>query len=73
MLGSLSTLSYLFDLVELLVRRAPEEEGRGCRCAAVDQSFFTAWACGPLGPWVTANSTWSPSLSDLKPDASIAG
>src|SRR5882724_4347979 len=35
-------------------------------------SFFTAWACGPLGPWVTVNSTSSPSLSDLKPDASIA-
>jgi len=30
-------------------------------------SFFTAWACGALGPWVIWNSTGSPSLSDLKP------
>src|SRR3954467_6659864 len=32
----------------------------------------TLLACGPFCPWVVSNSTWSPSLSDLKPDASIA-
>src|SRR3954454_3319396 len=32
----------------------------------------TLLACGPFCPWLVSNSTWSPSLSDLKPDASMA-
>src|ERR1700742_897993 len=27
----------------------------------------TPWACGPLGPCSTSNSTLAPSVSDLKP------
>jgi hypothetical protein len=48
-LGSLSTLSYLFDLVELLVRRAPEEEGRGCRCASGGSELFHRLGLRPFG------------------------
>jgi hypothetical protein len=49
--------------------RWPGGRGEAAEARVVDQSFFTAWACGPLGPWVTVNSTSSPSLSDLKPDS----
>jgi len=51
-------------------------DGRGRRGIrderAMAQIFFTAWACGPLGPWVTSNSTWSPSFRDLNPEAAMA-
>ena len=51
-----------------------QRESRGgmidYRAAVV--TFFTVWACGPLGPWVTSNSTSSPSLSDMERDALIA-
>ena len=35
-------------------------------------NFLTALAWGPLGPWVTSNSTKSPSVKERKPSPSIA-
>jgi hypothetical protein len=69
-LGSLS--GDRLGVLEILVGGAPGEPGETVDERGTDQIFFTAWACGPLGPWVTSNSTWSPSFRDLKPDAAMA-
>ena len=50
-----------------------DEKSRGSRCLEplmpdkINYSFTTFWACNPLGPLATSNSTLSPSLSDLNP------
>jgi hypothetical protein len=36
------------------------------------EAFVTFEACGPLGPWVISNSTWSPSCKLLYPSDVIA-
>ena len=49
-----------------------KQQERGRTLVSPQSTTFTLEACGPLGPWVTSNSTSSPSLRDLKPDPVMA-
>jgi hypothetical protein len=48
-LGSLSTLSYLFDLVEFLARRAPGRGGEGLQMRGGGSELFHRLGLRPFG------------------------